>query len=187
VLCVGVGWVLDCERENRWLDESGYAVDTSVIPRGGHRRRKSMEPRMLANINGSLIPSETPAKVSFDLSPTKEFLNLSSPVSRRESISAPSPEPRTPTAIAYGHEEYDDGTSSWGSPTTPYYLSKGAELVQQTCPPKRTLEPLFPLSGRIEDQPDENVRQRLMLARRKSLQWAPRVGSPLGRAVSYGM
>ena len=157
-----------------------------MIPRGGHRRRKSMEPRMLANIGGSLIPSVTPAKVSFDLSPTKEFLNLSSPISRRESIASPNPGPQTPTAASYGYEGYDDGTSSWGSPTTPYYLSKGAELVQQTCPPKRTLQPLFPLSGRIEDQPDESVRQRLLLARRKSLQWAPKVGSPLGRAMSYG-
>ncbi|MCJ1401699.1 hypothetical protein MMC11_004916 [Xylographa trunciseda] len=187
VLCVGVGWVLDCERENRWLEESEYAVDTSIIPRGGHRRRKSMEPRMFANVNGSVIASGTPAKVSSDISPTKEFLNLSSPVSRRESTYAPSLEPQTPTATEYGHEGYDDGTSSWGSPTTPYYLSKGAKLVQQTCPPKRTLEPLFPLSGKIEDQPDESVRQRLMLARRKSLQWAPKVGSPLGRAVSYGI
>ena len=141
---------------------------------------------MLTNINGSVIPSETPGRVSFDLSPTKEFLNLSSPISHRESIAAPSPEPQTPKTAEYNYEGYDDGTSSWGSPTTPYYLSKGAELVQQTCPPKRTLQPLFPLSGRIEDQPDERVRQRLMLARRKSLQWAPKVGSPLGRAVSYG-
>ncbi|MCJ1377314.1 hypothetical protein MMC17_000408 [Xylographa soralifera] len=186
VLCVGVGWVLDCERENRWLDESEYAVDTSIVPRGGHRRRKSMEPRMLANINGSVIPSERPASVSFDLSPTREFLNLSSPVSRCESIAASNSDPQTPKAAEYSYEGYDDGTSSWGSPTTPYYLSKGAMLVQQTCPPKRTLQPLFPLSGRIEDQPDESVRQRLMLARRKSLQWAPKVGSPLGRAVSYG-
>ena len=141
---------------------------------------------MLANINGSVIPSETPARVSFDLSPTKEFLNLSSPVSRRESVVASIPELQTPKTAEYGYDGYEDGASPWGSPTTPYYLSRGAELVQQTCPPKRTLQPLFPLSGRIEDQPDESVKQRLMLARRKSLQWAPKVGSPLGRAVSYG-
>ncbi|MCJ1287442.1 hypothetical protein MMC26_006793 [Xylographa opegraphella] len=186
VLCVGVGWVLDCERENRWLDELDYAVDTSIVPRGGQRRRKSMEPKMLANINGSVMPSEIPARVSFDLSPTKEFLNLSSPVSRRDSIAACSSEPQTPKMAENIYEGYDDGASSWDSPATPYYLNKGAELVQQTCPPKRTLQPLFPLSGRIEDQPDESVRQRLLLARRKSLQWAPKVGSPLGRAVSYG-
>ncbi|MCJ1471792.1 hypothetical protein MMC13_000433 [Lambiella insularis] len=183
VLCVGVSWVLDCERENRWLDESEYAIDTSLIPRGGQRRRKSMEPRMLLNMNGNLVPSETPARVSFDISPTKEFLNLSSPMSAHESVATPTQVPATPKEANY---EYDAGASSFGSPTTPYYLSKGAELIQQTCPPKQTMQPLFPLSGRIEDQPDEKVRQRLLLARRKSLQWAPKVGSPLGRAVSYG-
>ncbi|MCJ1245130.1 hypothetical protein MMC30_002331 [Trapelia coarctata] len=179
VLCVGVGWVLDCERENTWLHESAYAVDTSLVPRGGHRRRKSMEPRALANLNGSLVPSEAPAKVYFDLSPTKEFLNLSSPV--RQPLAPATSAPETPKPAT---NEYDDGASSWGSPTTPYYLSKGAQLMQQTCPPKQTMQPLFPASGRIEDQPDEAVRQRLMLARRKSLQWAPKVGSPLGKAMT---
>ena len=137
---------------------------------------------MLLNVNGNLVASETPAKVWFELSPTKEFLNLSSPVSRRQSITVPTEDPETPRAAMY---ETSDNASSWGSPTTPYYLSKGAELLQQTCPPKQNMQPLFPLSGRIEDQPDETVRQRLILARRKSLQWAPKVGSPLGRAVSY--
>ncbi|KAL1959677.1 hypothetical protein VTO42DRAFT_1263 [Malbranchea cinnamomea] len=55
VKCVGVGWVLDCERANRWLDEADYAVDLSMIPRGGQKRRKSMEPRALSNVNGSLV------------------------------------------------------------------------------------------------------------------------------------
>ena len=143
---------------------------------------------MLSHINGSLVSAEAPTRVTFDLSPTKEFLNLSSPSSRRESLAVPSPsplpDPETPRA---GDHFYSDGESSYGSPTTPYYLSRGAELVQQTCPPKQTMQALFPISGRIEDQPDERVRQRLFLARRKSLQWAPKVGSPLGRAVSYGM
>ncbi|KAK5064335.1 hypothetical protein LTR84_000168 [Exophiala bonariae] len=54
VLCVGVGWVLDCEREGKWLDEASYEVDSTILPRGGSRRRKSMEPRMLINANGFL-------------------------------------------------------------------------------------------------------------------------------------
>lgn len=175
-----------CERENKWLSESDYAIDTSLIPRGGHRRRKSMEPRALANLNGSLVPSDAPAgKLVSDLSPTKEFLNLSSPAPVPQS-----PHPGTPGGphgYASGNAPHgyasDDGASTCGSPTTPYYLSQGARLLQQTCPPKRTMQPLFPASGRIEDQPDEAVRRRLMLARRKSLQWAPKVGSPLGREV----
>ncbi|POS88112.1 hypothetical protein EPUL_001085 [Erysiphe pulchra] len=64
VLCVGVAWVLDCERENKWLDETPYFVDIDVFPRGGGRRRKSMEPRALANMNGTLIPCPNTARPS---------------------------------------------------------------------------------------------------------------------------
>ena len=178
-----------CEREGKWLDEVDYAVDTSLIPRGGHRRRKSMEPRMLANLNGNLVPLETPAKTpaAAETSPTKEFLTFSTPASRRDSFMLPPKlqAPATPATNAYTGE--DGSESTWGSPTTPYYLSKGAQLVQQTCPPKQTQQRLFPVSGRIEDQQDEKVRQRLVMARRKSLQWTSKVQSPLGRTVSYGL
>lgn len=97
----------------------------------------------------------------------------------------------TPT----GHVNYDPSMEM--SPTTPYYLSQGARLVQQTCPPKQTHKGLFdadagnrdqrpgglgfPVTGRIEDQPDESVRVRLEAARRKTMNWRPRVASPLGR------
>ncbi|KAI9815962.1 MAG: hypothetical protein M1827_001954 [Pycnora praestabilis] len=199
VLCVGVGWVLDCERENKWLDESDYTVDTSLVPRGGHRRRKSMEPRALSNINGNLVLSaETPitARQNMEMSPTQEFLTFSSPASRRESTlcptqpstpsAAPEPSaPSTPIAITETNVfQTEDENATPASPTTPYFLSKGAALIQQTCPPKQQTQGqklLFPLSGEIADQPDENVRRRLVLARRRSLMWAPRVGSPLGK------
>lgn len=49
--------ICSCERENKWLDEAQYYVDTSLIPRGGARRRKSMEPKALANVNGTLVPN----------------------------------------------------------------------------------------------------------------------------------
>lgn len=187
VLCVGVGWVLDCEREDKWLGESDYAVDTSIIPRGGSRRRKSMEPRALANFNGSLVPAETPAREApADMSPTKEFLTFDTPVSRRETFEFQVQAPATPIAEATPQGELGNDFNSPLSPTTPYYLSKGAKLVQQTCPPKKSHDLFFPVSGKIEDQPNEAVRQRLLMARRKSLQWASKIQSPLGRNVSYG-
>jgi len=156
-----------------------------------------MEPRALANLNGNLVPAdsaETPAKCA-DLSPTKEFLTFDTPASRRETfvidpaqahVTMDMQTPATPVAIPADDDMLEDG-SMWGSPTTPYYLSKGAKLIQQTCPPKQ-MEPmsLFPVSGNIEDQPDEAVRRRLLEARRKSLQWSSRIRSPLGRTVSYG-
>ena len=182
-----------CEREGRWLAEADYAIDTSTVPRGGSRRRKSMEPRALANMNGNLIPAgtETPAKVSAsEMSPTKEFLTFDTPASRRDTFIIERQEPKdqesaavpaTPVATLAQDTMLEDG-SAWGSPTTPYYLSKGAELVQRTCPPKRMG---FPVSGEIDDQPDETVRRRLLEARRKSMQWSSRIRSPLGRTVSY--
>ena len=186
---------ISCEREGKWLDEADYAIDTSMVPRGGARRRKSMEPRALANMNGNLIPAgiETPAKVApaDEMSPTKEFLTFDTPASRRDTFVIERQTPReqeqdvvpaTPTQATAQDNVLEDG-SAWGSPTTPYYLSKGAELVQRTCPPKRMG---FPVSGEIDDQPDETVRRRLLEARRKSMQWASRVRSPLGRTVSYG-
>lgn len=138
---------------------------------------------MLTNLNGNLVPAGAPAKQTIEMSPTKEFLTFSTPPSRRDSFEIRSQGPTTPVL--------EDSDNIFGgsplSPTTPYYLSKGARLVQQTCPPKQTQELLFPVSGRIEDQPDEQMRQRLLVARRKSLQWVPKISSPLGRAVSYGM
>ncbi|KAL8828953.1 MAG: hypothetical protein Q9170_006373 [Blastenia crenularia] len=187
VVCVGVGWVLDCEREDKWLDENDYAVDTSIVPRGGSRRRKSMEPRALANLNGSLVPAETPAKgPPAEISPTKEFLNFDTPASRRETFEFQVQTLATPIAETAPNDEVGNDFDSPLSPTTPYYLSKGAKLVQQTCPPKQSQELFFPVSGKIEDQPNEAVRQRLLMARRKSLQWASKIQSPLGRTVSYG-
>ena len=178
-----------------------------------------MEPRALANLNGNLVPAtttenETPAKpVPAGISPTKEFLTFDTPASRRDSFAIDPAHthvavddtlptaPATPTTITTSaaaeaaaesdnnDEVLKDNESTFGSPTTPYYLSKGAKLVQQTCPPKQMAAPmgsLFPVSGNIEDQPDETVRRRLVEARRKSLQWGSRVRSPLGRVVSYG-
>ena len=134
---------------------------------------------MLANINGNLMPAQTPIKQAAELSPTKEFLTFDTPASRRESFAIQSRAPATPTE--------QDKMNTFGdsplSPNTPYYLSKGAQLVQQTCPPKQSQELLFPISGNIDDQPDEAVRQRLLAARRKSLQWVPKVSSPLGRQL----
>lgn len=75
-------------------------------------------------------------------------------------------------------------TGGANSPATPYFLHP-TEIVQKTCPPKQAQETLFPLSGRIQDQPDESLRQRLMDVRRKSLQFAPKVKSPLSKGFPF--
>ena len=194
-----------------------------------------MEPKALLNLDGNLVPSLTPAKpaAAAELSPTKEFLNLSSSASSsrssiRHSTSAtplitptvsciPEDEstPKAPTAAAAdessllmfttptpaaplattsavfatpsatidGSDGAAEGEGMPLSPTTPYYMAQGSKLIQQTCPPKQNTARLFSMSGEIEDQEDEKVRKKLMAARRKSLQWAPRVRSPLGKRI----
>ena len=161
-----------------------------------------MEPRALANLGGNLVPlvSEAPVK-NTNISPTKEFLTFNTPTSRRDTFvldphqvihaeadgmsMETSETPITPL-ITHADDLVDADDFGGFSPTTPYYLSKGAELVQRTCPPKQKGGGLFPVTGDVEDEPDEKVRQRLLAARRKSLQWASKTRSPLGRVVSYG-
>ncbi|KMP06631.1 hypothetical protein CIRG_06312 [Coccidioides immitis RMSCC 2394] len=206
VKCVGVNWVLDCERSNKWLDEAEYAVDISMLPRGGQKRRKSMEPRALGNVNGTVVTldcsssSSGSGRSSVDPETMEEFMRLSptpTPRSSRDSsvdsdyndsedvLATPKPKRRPRSSMAppetpgYSYD-YDPATSM--SPTTPYYLSQGAKLMQQTCPPKQLRQGLFPVDGNNEEQ-TESLRIRLDAARRKSLIWKPKIGSPLGRQL----
>ncbi|KAI9754386.1 MAG: hydrolase 76 protein [Chaenotheca gracillima] len=228
VQCVGVGWVLDCETENKWLDEAPYSVDTNYVPRGGHNRRKSMEPRALSNINGHVVPStpngtsttggqardiscvpqRSTSAPSLTMSPTKEFMNLSSSPAPNNVASAPqeTPQQQYPYKIWQTPDfptPPTDSLSPTPSPSTPYYLQNPAALTQQTCPPKQRGESLFqstgsPLPRRGSTMPNdeaddreaarererremEAVRRRLLLAKRKTLQFVPKVGSPLAR------
>ncbi|RPA86610.1 hypothetical protein BJ508DRAFT_411269 [Ascobolus immersus RN42] len=45
VNCVGIAWVIECQKQGLWVNEEGYRVDLDIKPRGGGRRRKSMEPK----------------------------------------------------------------------------------------------------------------------------------------------
>ncbi|KAK7420162.1 hypothetical protein QQZ08_010518 [Neonectria magnoliae] len=198
VQCVGVSWVLDCERENEWLEENPYYIDTKVVPRGGARRRKSMEPKALANMNGTLVSS--PVKGNSRTAPRTPI----TPKNRRESATwmfTPSeqgdedmdddvdwsnlmltPVPKTPAPDAVARyaanlapetpsgEEEDDLDDS---PTK-------ENLLMRTCPPKKN--PFLEMgAGILSKDKDEQVLMRLMAARRKSLQFAPKIGSPLAR------
>jgi hypothetical protein len=95
-----------------------------------------------------------------------------------------SPVPATPAPEAissYG----EDGLYGEETPggQTPYFLHK-EQLVQKTAPPvKRYFDSTDGgNTGILDVKKDESVMMRLMAARRKSLQWAPKVGSPLARS-----
>ncbi|TDZ13420.1 hypothetical protein C8035_v004325 [Colletotrichum spinosum] len=185
VQCVGVSWVLDCERENDWLDEAPYYIDTSLVPRGGARRRKSMEPKALSNQNGLLVPS--PVKGGRD---SKTAPNT--PMNRRDStvwsyspsedaeeewegLMSPVPVTPAPDALARYAAETPSGLTEYDSSPT-------KNLLMQTCPPKPNAYAEMG-EGILKRDKDETVMQRLMAARRKSLQFAPKIGSPLARAA----
>jgi len=200
-----------CERENKWLPESPYSIDTTLVPRGGHRRRKSMEPRALAKLNAMTLAPSTPSATRparKTMSPAKEAFVLpdtpfTSKSHRRDSVQwirSPassadgvddqplilSPIPATPapeTIVAYGEDGlYGDDTPS---AQTPYFLHK-EQLVQKTAPPgKRYFDGEGGNGGFLTEKKDETVMMRLMAARRKSLQWAPKVGSPLARSEEW--
>ncbi|KAH2840422.1 hypothetical protein KXV85_002247 [Aspergillus fumigatus] len=199
VKCVGVGWVLDCERENKWLDETHYTVDSSIIPRGGAKRRKSMEPRALSNVNGTLIKADNSASASSsgrragaDFGTMGDFMRQTPPLSHGESSTPESNRkytvthteadqqycqtPRTPGTSGYDFSRLDNIGMS---PATPFYLSQKSRLVQQTCPPKQTRQGLFSTSSSSDDEPTQKLRFKLEAARRKSLAFKPKVGSPL--------
>ncbi|KAJ6079181.1 hypothetical protein N7467_008934 [Penicillium canescens] len=197
VKCVGVGWVLDCERENQWLDETPYAVDSSIIPRGGAKRRKSMEPRALSNVNGTLVRiSESPApsasgrRSGADQGAVDGFRKITPPTHQQDAPSTPTRQSSTddyqfPATPGYNFANLD---AIGMSPATPYFLSNRSKLVQQSCPPKQSNRGLFPgakASNVLEDEEDDDPRRkqrfRMEAARRKSLVHKPAVASPLRR------
>ncbi|KAI0007741.1 hypothetical protein F4779DRAFT_590430 [Xylariaceae sp. FL0662B] len=200
VQCVGVGWVLDCERENEWLDEAPYYIDTSMVPRGGRNRRKSMEPKALTNVNGTLV---TPMKNN--TAPGRECQTVpNNHISRRDSTiwmrSPPdhgddengrtdrdddfdmlTPVPKTPAPEVVARFAMDVTPET---PSASYYEENSpekAELLMRTCPPKQNM--FADLGGGVlRQEKDQSVMMRLMAARRKSLQFAPKIASPLSKA-----
>ncbi|KAI0126908.1 hypothetical protein BJ170DRAFT_596472 [Xylariales sp. AK1849] len=204
VQCVGVGWVLDCERENEWLDEAPYYIDTSLVPRGGARRRKSMEPKALANLNGTLI---TPMKQTSG--PARDCQTVpNNHMSRRDStiwMRSPSnadededmdadgeewsemgmltPVPKTPAPEAI-HRYVSEMDITPATPTAEWTTDLSPEqeqMLMRTAPPKQSMYADLG-EGLLSQNKDQNVMMRLMAARRKSLQFAPKIASPLSKA-----
>lgn len=164
-----------------------------------------MEPKALANVNGSLV---TPMKNNA-AAPARECMTAPSNRSRRDSslwmrtpsdagededapgdqeewdqdMSMLTPVPKTPAPETIAQFAMDV-TPETPAASTSYDDSMSpqkGELMMRTCPPKQTN--MFELGqdvlGRHKDQ---TVMMRLLAARRKSLQFAPKVASPLSKA-----
>ncbi|KAI5803724.1 hypothetical protein EDC01DRAFT_467551 [Geopyxis carbonaria] len=114
VTCVGLGWVVACAEAHDWVQESNFHYDLDDVPRGGRRRRKSMEPN----------------------------------AARDSMRSSASPVPTTPEKA---------NASPIFPKTEPH---KARDYLTQMTP---------------------QLGEKLMIARRKSMQFAPKIGSPLAR------
>lgn len=153
-----------------------------------------MEPRALINANGSVsttrgrsISAEMTKEMRDELvnTPIRRPLSpLANPgdvviVENGEGIGSPDFGVEVQAATPTGFVKYDPSTSM--SPKTPYLMKEGAKLIQQSAPPKQIQQGLFPVNDKIEEQPDENMRNKLEAARRRTMNWRPRVASPLGK------
>lgn len=153
-----------------------------------------MEPKALANLNGTLVSS--PAKGS------SGSTSPNTPMNRRQStvwmhspsdqgdedaegddvewskfILTPVPKTPAPEAVARYAAEVPE-TPSTGSE---YDMTAEQALLMQTCPPKTVVYQDMG-EGILGRDKDEQVLMRLMAVRRKSLQFAPKIGSPLANA-----
>lgn len=191
--------ICSCERENEWLEEAPYYIDTKVVPRGGARRRKSMEPRALANMNGTLVssPSKASRSVSFgspvtprnrrqssawEITPTNEPLDdMDDDPDWSNLMLTPVPKTPAPEAIARYAANIGPETPSEVDEDDYEYSPTKENLLTRTCPPKRNAYQELG-AGSLSPEKDDQVLLRLMAARRKSLQFAPKIGSPLARA-----
>lgn len=176
-----------------------------------------MEPKALANLNGTLF---TPIKNN--TGPPREPQTVpSNHVNRRDSTvwehsptdrgdsndvamggydwdgeeSMLTPVPKTPApesiaqfAMSIGPETPAPATGKmdYGEAESPFDEDEDEDdsrnrLLMRTCPPKQTRYADLG-QGLLRQEKDQNVLMRLMAARRKSLQFAPKIASPLSKA-----
>ena len=83
--CVNSRWVTDCDTEGTRMDESdeAYALDVAEVPRGGKRRRKSMEPSALMNMGGNIV-RDRKSSMGRPSSLGRSQLNFDSPAKKGE-------------------------------------------------------------------------------------------------------
>ena len=149
-----------------------------------------MEPRSIANMNGTIVSCSA-----------KSFKTPNTPRRRREStlwmrtppgrenlddedlewscaLLTPVPKTPAPEAIARYASELPETPSTASESDRP--TPEQQKFLTRTCPPKEGRYQELG-AGILNRDKDEQVMMRLMAARRKSLQFAPKIGSPLAR------
>lgn len=161
-----------------------------------------MEPKALANMNGTLVtpmknnggvPRECQTVPNNHISRRDSTAWMRTPSDHDEDEDAPgehdwdneigmlTPVPKTPAPEAVARYALDitPGTSSTESFAD--HTPEKEQLLMRTCPPKKTTFADLGV-GLLNQDKDQGVLMRLMAARRKSLQFAPKVASPLSKA-----
>ncbi|KZZ90785.1 brct domain containing protein [Moelleriella libera RCEF 2490] len=191
--CVGVNWVLDCERESRWLDERPYYLDSTQIFDDGARHCRSLKPTGTASVDGRIQTASIESSRSLHTPRKRRDSTLwmrtppeqDSPWSDGDqdptwsrALLTPVPKTPAPEAIARYASELDqtpfsEDELSEASPT-------GKSFMTRTCPAKRDTR--VQLEDHDEHHEVDSISlSRLATARRRSLPHAPKVGSPLAR------
>jgi hypothetical protein len=129
--CVNSRWVSDCDASGSRVDEDddAYAVDVTEVPRGGSRRRKSMEPSALVNIGGNIVRDrksigrQSIGRSTMKPDPMEKKLENDiefTPVAKWQSLPL--------------DDDFEDDESEL---MTPDYLAAPDKLVQMTAPINR--------------------------------------------------
>lgn len=129
ILCVNSRWVSDCDTAGTRVEESdeAYAVDVEEVPRGGKRRRKSMEPSALVNLGGNVVRNRQSSLGRNSLG--RSSMRISESPAKKAKLEAE--DDATPGAGVEDKENSDD------EPGTPAWIAEPDKLVQMTAPMKR--------------------------------------------------
>ncbi len=163
---------------------NGMLVPTPVRnSNGGASRSSQTAPSTPANRRASALWIRTPDENSENHE--NEDGGDDNDDTEWNTVLTPVPKTPAPEAIARFAVNLSPGSSSESS-----IDDQGADdddenraaLMTRTCPPKPAGPNFFTLgAGVLAQEKDERVLMRLMAARRKSLQFAPKVGSPLAK------
>lgn len=188
-----------CERFNSHVPEDDYEIDLSRVPgmtptpkssRTQLNSMQSHQPLSPLATNYAVPPTPCAApRTPMPMGPTLEINNskiaITTPafMAGSKTVGAKSSIPFSNFAPSLGQMSEEDKENmvpdDKSSPSTPYFLH-AQDLVQKTCPPKAhgPGDKVFLL-----DEASTPFRQRLLLAKRKSMEFAPKISSPLRRST----
>lgn len=176
VKAINIGWVLDCERFNKWVAEDEYLIEVSRLLDGSPAR--NLFAPSVANTPARATPAKSAFGTPFALmsltpkgKPTlSPFADITTPKPSIPIADAEDKENTPPTQLFKTPTKPSTpavtvaGAAGEFSPSTPYYLHP-ENIIQKTCPPKQINKGLFDRDER-QATAVTPFRQKMLLARR---------------------